>query len=289
MDTNDISKIKELLDTAQHVLIATHEHPTFESVGSALSLSLGLVSLGKKVTVVCPDPMTVALSSFIGVNKVVQAISNKNFIISLDYVEGSIEKVSYNIEGDKFNLVIEPKTGSQSLFNEKNVHYSSGGLAAGMIITLGAAGFETLGKVYEENRDVFARKAVVVIDHNPANKQYGRLNIVRPASSCSEIVAQLIKTAGWPLNGDMASNLYDGVVSGSRNFSSPQVNASTFEAAAWLLRSGARKSPPAFTRSEELPTAEFAGLREEEKQLPPDWLKPKIFKGSGGMSGGGLL
>ena len=68
--TADITKVKDLLDKASSVVIATHEHPNFDSIGSALTLSIGLASLGKKVTVVCPDAMTVELSSFIGVQKI---------------------------------------------------------------------------------------------------------------------------------------------------------------------------------------------------------------------------
>jgi len=132
--TADITKVKELLDRATTVVIATHENPTFDSIGSALTLSIGLASLGKKVTVVCPDAMTVELSSFIGVQKVAKEIANKNFVISLDYVDGSIDKVSYNIEGNKFNLVIEPRPGFEG-FAEDKVHYTHGGASADLIFT----------------------------------------------------------------------------------------------------------------------------------------------------------
>ena len=112
MDTvQEFTKSRELIEKSQDILIVTHEHPTADSIGSSLSLMLGLISLGKKVTVVCPDQVTVELSNFIGVNKIVSDVSKQNFTISLDYVEGSIEKVSYNIEGEKFNLVIEPRPG----------------------------------------------------------------------------------------------------------------------------------------------------------------------------------
>ena len=79
----DITKVKELLDKAHNVLIVTHENPTDDSMGSTLALYLGLTSLGKKVTVACPDPMTVALSNYVGANKVVSELSKKNFVIRI--------------------------------------------------------------------------------------------------------------------------------------------------------------------------------------------------------------
>jgi nanoRNase/pAp phosphatase (c-di-AMP/oligoRNAs hydrolase) len=74
---NEINKIKDIVSSAKDVLIVTHERPTADSIGAALSLYLGLTSMGKKVTIACPDPITVELSSFIGVNKVATEIGKK--------------------------------------------------------------------------------------------------------------------------------------------------------------------------------------------------------------------
>jgi nanoRNase/pAp phosphatase (c-di-AMP/oligoRNAs hydrolase) len=286
--TVEVNAIKDLITPLvnEDVVILVSETATRDMMAAALGLSLSLILQNKKVKVAYPKQPTVAWSHLIGINKVIQAISNKNFIITLDYIEGSIEKVSYNIEGNKFNLVIEPKTDATELFNEKNVHYNYGGVNAGVIITIGAGSLESLGKFYVDNKELFNQKPVVVIDHTVGNKQYGKINLVRPASSCSELVTELIKRAQLPINSDIATNLYDGLLAGSRNFSSPVVNADTFESAAFLLKNGGRKpaSPFMLRSPEELPRGEF-GLGEDlEPQLPPDWLKPKIFRGGGGSS-----
>src|SRR3990167_6857450 len=152
--TNDIGHIKELLEGVANILIVTHEQPSFDSIGSALALSQGLTAIGKKVTVACPDPMTVALSHFIGVNKIVSEIGKKNFIISLDYVDGSIEKVSYNIEGNKFNLVIEPRAGFEPYTADK-AHYSYTGTNADLIIAVDTIHLGGLKHLYEDNKELF--------------------------------------------------------------------------------------------------------------------------------------
>lgn len=226
------------------------------------------------MTIACPRPPIVGWSHLVGVNKLIQMLGNKNFVISLDYQEGSIEKVSYNIEGNKFNLVIEPRTGAP-VFNEKKVSYSYSGFSADLIFAVAAPTLESLGKYYNDNKQLFQEKTVVAIDQRPST-QYGKVNIARAASSISEMMVHLLKTGELPINVDIASNLYDGVVAGCRSFTSPSVTADTFEAVAYLLRLGARKSP---SRQEEVPDKELGVTRPEAPQAPPDWLKPKIYTG----------
>lgn len=281
--TADITKVKELLDKATNVVVATHEHPTFDSIGSAVTLSLGLASLGKKVTVVCPDPITVELSSFIGVQKIQKEIANKNFIISLDYTEGSIEKVSYNIEGNKFNLVIEPRLGYDG-FAEDKVHYTHGGASADLIFTVDTIHLGGLKKVYEDNKEVFS-KPVINIDRHPNNAKYGVVNLIdQAASSTAEIVSQLLSHIGVALTPDIATNVLNALFGATNNFQNPNVSVTSFELAAACLKAGGKRFSPksdVVTPSEEVPAGEVAkDPAPKVTETPPDWLKPKIFKSS---------
>jgi hypothetical protein len=270
--------LKETLAAAANIVIVIPENASKDAVAAGLALYLSLQQANKTVKAVYPKQPTVAWSHLIGINKLVPQIGNKNFIISLDYIEGAIEKVSYNIEGDKFNLVIEPRPGAAE-FSEKNVHYRYEGLLADLVITINALTLEDLGKVYTDNKALLDEKPLLNIDSNPNNKQYGKINLVRPAGATSEIVAELIRATQLPINGDIATNLYDGLVGGSRNFMLPIVSAHTFEIAAWLLTQGGRKQPGFGPSPEDLPRRELAGQKPDD-QLPPDWLKPKIYKGS---------
>lgn len=291
--TNDITKIKDLLDKAQDVLVVTHEHPTADSIGSALAVYLGLVGLGKRVTVACPDPVTVGLSSFVGVNKFTQELGKKNFVISLDYVDGSIEKVSYNIEGDKFNLVVEPRTGFEP-FTQDKVHFSNAGTAADVIVSLDTIHLGGLKKLYETEKDLFATKPVINIDHHGSNTNYGAVNLVDTlASSTAEIVAHILSGIGVKLTVDIANNFLNALYGATNNFTNAGVSAAAFEVAAVCSKAGAKKFAP--SASEEAPSVEVArdiGLPMTPKvapvqpaplapsKAPEDWLKPKIFKSS---------
>lgn len=299
----DLPKIKELLDKATDVLIVTHERPTFDSIGSSMALYFGLVSLGKKVTVACPNPVTVELSSFVGVNKITSALGKKNFVISLDYVDGSIEKVSYNIEGDKFNLVIEPRTGFESFTAEK-VHYSHAGTNAGVIIVVDTIDLGGLKKLYEEEKDLYASRPMINVDRHPNNGHFGQVNLIdAAASSTAELVAQLLSGLGVKLTADIATNLLNALYGATNNFLASAVSPGAFEVAAVCVKAGAKRfgtqvseekpvresvqpSPmpsdvsmkPA-QRIVETPIQPFPQSAQAGK-TPDDWLKPKIFKSS---------
>ena len=289
---DQIPQVKELLDKANDILIVTHEHPTYDSVGSALALYLGLESLGKKVSIVAPDSMTVEFSSFIGVNKFAQDLSKKNFIISLDYEDGSIEKVSYNIEGKKFNLVIEPRAGHDG-FSQDKAHYSNGGTTADLIITVDTIHLGGLKKIYEENKELFTSKTVVNIDRHPNNAMYAQINIVDPQSSSTvEVVSQFLSGIGVKLTTDIATNVLNALYGATEAFQL-RVSAQAFELAAACMKAGGKrfwKPTAAVTPSEEVPVVETAKPVVKPPETPagqsplggapPDWLKPKIYKSS---------
>lgn len=313
----ELEKIKELVEKAKDILIVTHERPTADSMGASLALYLGFTSMGKKVTVACPDPMTVELSSFIAVNKVAQEISKKNFIISLDYTEGSIEKVSYNIEGNKFNLVIEPREGYDSFAQDK-VHFSNAGTSADLIITVDTIHLGGLKKLYESEKDLFASKPIINIDRHPNNSNFGQVNIVDPqASSTAEIVYAVMNSLAVSINQDVATNLLNAVYGATNSFSNQNVTVQAFEVAALAMKLGARrfrragqqpqnqqvseempKDEKAITPSKEqstsvaqlnqqeghaeqsVPAATVPEQKKTQETTPPDWLKPKIFKSS---------
>lgn len=301
--TTDIAKLKELIDKSKDILIVTHGTPTMDSIGSVLTMYLGLTGLGKKVTVACPDPATVEFSNFIGVDKLVTKLSKKNFIVSLDYVEGSIDKVSYNIDGDKFNLVIEPRPGFDN-FSSENVRFFRGTGTIDCIIIVDTLHLGALGNIYEEDRELFASKPILNIDTHAQNTRFGQINIVEPISSATiELSAVLLSSLGVKLTVDIATNILNAIYSATDNFTSSKVNPRTHEVAAVCIKAGGKRfaeeekqqgevaqipilqRKPMFTSEE--PKAEPKQEQPIQKspvqgkpQPPEEWLKPKIFKSS---------
>jgi len=236
-----LTKAKEMVGTAKEVVIVTHGNPTMDSMGGSLALMLGLVSMGKKATVVCPDAMTVKLSSFVGVDRVVKDFGKKNFVVSLDYEDGSIEKVSYNIEGKKFNLVVEHRPGFE-LFSADKVQYSYQGVSADLIMSVDTLSLADLGAMYQQQKDIFATKSIINIDLHKDNTNYGALNLVDPgASSTTELVAELLATLGVKLTTDIATNLLNAIYDATNNFQNANVTSMAFEVASVCLKAGAKR------------------------------------------------
>lgn len=294
MDTQqDIAKVRELVEKANSILVVTHGNHTMDTIGSTLAIFAGLSSLGKKVTVASPVPVTVEFSGFYGANKLSTQISKRNFIISLDYTEGSIEKVSYNIDGARFNLVIEPRAGFDT-FSEQNVHYLTGGTAADLVFVVDTIHLGELGPLYETEKEAYAGKPVINIDRHSANTRFGTVNIVDTrASATAELVAMVLSSIGVKLNEDIATNILNALYGATLDFTGPTVSARTFEIAAVCMKGGGKR----FSKTTPLPAEDLPQILKKEPTRPPavsvpvtppqkpeetpeDWLKPKIFKSS---------
>lgn len=288
MNPEDLSQLQTIINSSQSILILTGENPNLDNLGASLTCYLGFSRMGKTSSVACPSLPTVGLSHLVGIDKVQSDLGGQNLIVSFPYAEGSIEKVSYNIEDNQFNLIIQPHTGSPTL-SAQAVKFSQGGANADLIIILGTPDLSNLGALYEKAPDLFSRVPLVVIDCSPENRRYGKINFVSPGfSSTSEIVGLLFEQMGLDLDPDMAHNLLVGIDFATQNFSLPTTSAEAFEVAARCLKAGARRaSANVITREEKKEVKKAAkvfnqvlkrGTQDEE--APPDWLTPKIYKGT---------
>lgn len=80
---------------------------------------------------------------------------------------------------------------------------------------------------------------VFKIDHHIVVDSYGDINVeVESASSCSEIVALMLKEAHVQIPKEAASALYLGIVGDSNRFLYSSTSTKTFEAASYLLEAG---------------------------------------------------
>ncbi|NTU72896.1 hypothetical protein HGB07_01845 [Candidatus Roizmanbacteria bacterium] len=308
---NDGLQIHEVIVKNNSGIIVLPSNPNNDAIAAATALYLGLTKLGKNVSLVCSQPVK---SDLIAADKVKNSLSAEgdNLIISFPYVEGSIDKVDYNISGDTFNLIITPRPGQPKLETNK-VNYSYSGGVIQFIITIDVPNLNSIGHLYTEHQNDFEGKSIINIDRHLINDMYGTVNIVdKTSSSTSELVLQALQDLECEVDKDMASNLLSGIMSATNNYSSYSVNANTFESAAALMRLGAVKKPaqgmpqnkpfnpfkqpivqkpPVNTQrpsmSEDRNTTPIESI-EDDPDIDDDltheeWLKPKIFRGGGGL------
>ncbi len=312
--SNESTRIAQILNEKQSISICLPQNPNLDAVASATALYLTLLHMGKQVGIAAPEEVNPQFA-LIGQDKIQTQLSSEGntLVVSFPYTEGAVDKVTYNIEGDRFNLLISPKEGMHKLDHTKVKYLYSGG-RPDVIITIYTPTLNALGSLYNSQKDKFTGVEIINIDRHFTNNNYGTVNLVdKKAASMSEIMADLMRSLNVKMDKDAATNLYAGIISATNNFTAHAVSGQTFEASAFLLNNGAvRKAMPAtqpmmqpmaqpMTQSVPAPQQPvMAPVQQAEPTHPEDnediiqpgtsekkegatpqsWLKPKIFEGS---------
>jgi len=286
---NDLNQIKDLVNQANSIIIITSTNPDMDCVASSLALYLSLKDSGKKVIIASETDPIVRDSHLVGLDKVVKEIGNTNMVISIDSPQDSIEKVSHNDDGGRFNLVIEPKKDFGPLDKDK-VTISYAGASADLVFVIGGNSLDSAGRILTSEEDLLRNTKVVNISNKNGN--FGVVNMIDTKSSLSELTTAVIKEVGLTLTEDSAGNLLKGIMDYTNNLQSDNMTADTFEALAILYRAGAKRRGDATkpevkeperisTVPNEIPLSKSPRKPVSSSTPPsPDWLKPKIFKGS---------
>ena len=152
MIQNDIFQFRTLINEAQKILIALSSDCDEDEMAGALALYLVLKKNGKQVDVVTSRKTRVEHSYLYAIDKIKNDVTGGNdAIISFPYKEGAVEKVSYNIENDRFNVVIQPR-GEAFNFNSSEVDFHMGRGDFDMLIAIGADDLAGLGQVLKYSK-----------------------------------------------------------------------------------------------------------------------------------------
>src|SRR3989338_5943533 len=242
---NDVSYKRFAALVGKHNLfsICLPQNPTIDSITSACVLYLALTKIGKTVSLACSSDIPKYSVTAVDKIKKTLASGGDSLVISFPYTEGSIYKVTYNIEAENFNLVVIPREGYDKL-DPAQVKYNYSGGKIEAIIVIDSPNLNNLGELYSSNQDQFRGKEIINIDRHLTNGNFGTVNIVeKKLSSTAEIVLRVLSYLDAQLDREMATNLYNGIAAATNNFTSYSVNSDTFEASAYLLKSGAVKKP----------------------------------------------
>lgn len=243
MAVADIARFQKILQDVKSCLLILPQNPSLDSVASGLSLSLALQKNGASTVVSCPSPMIVEFNRLVGVEKVREDLGENNLVITFDgYPAEGIERVTCGIEGDTFTLVALPKPGNKAP-REEQVRLSYSGTLSDFVVVVGANFPEGLGK-FAKQRGIFEGENLAVLSNSPLSGWARAIELIDASGSCiSEVAYDVIEQSGLPLDADIATNLYLGIESGTRNFTRQTVSANTFAKVSNLLRHGAQRAP----------------------------------------------
>ncbi len=239
-NTQSATDVAQTMEKVNTGIIVIPANPSIDAIASATALYIGLSQIGKSSSMVCATPIQ---SDFTGAEKIQQNLSTPgdSLVISFPYEDGNVDRIDWNIERETFNVIIVPRAGFPKI-DSGNVQFSYAGGKTEFICILDAPNLNTLGNVYVANQEEFKGKLIINVDRHMVNSAYGTVNYIdKTASSTSELTMRILQELGCEIDKEIATNLYNGIVAATGNFSSPNVGAHTFQIAATLLQAGAQK------------------------------------------------
>jgi nanoRNase/pAp phosphatase (c-di-AMP/oligoRNAs hydrolase) len=230
--TNAASQIHELIGQARKVLLITTGQ-NGDHVAATLALANTIESAERQILFATPNQIDERLLALPGADRLNQGLAPTSLVISLDYKPGSISKVSYAAEGNKFNFVITPSNGT--IFSPDNVTYSYTNAGYDLIITVGVADLSLLSGLYESERRSFGQLPLINIDNSQNNSQFGKINAINTnALTVSEVVTQVVTSSRLTLTPVAGQLLMTGLREGTNDFTHTTPNV--FETAAEISR-----------------------------------------------------
>ncbi|MCD5383013.1 DHHA1 domain-containing protein, partial [Candidatus Gracilibacteria bacterium] len=240
----DFQTAKNLIMSKEKILLLTHQKIDVDGLASILAFGTFLENLGKEVKIISTNEIPDSFE-FLPFTKKVQISKNatKDFVISLKLNGASIEKLKYNTEGDKLNIVISPKNGEIS---QEGISFAKGIGKFDLIICADTASLENLGDLYFENTNLFFETPIINIDHHVTNGGFGQINLVDITSaSATMIIFDLIKifSENWKeiIDEDLATLLMAGLITDTGSFQYNNTSPKALEYAADLMDLGARQ------------------------------------------------
>lgn len=231
----------ELLKPAQHPLILLPSLPGRDAMASGIALSLFLTALGKRPTLAAEhiDERRADLAFLVWPETVLPTISGaRDFVLSFNTEHNAILDVRTERFEKELRIHLTPEHGT---IDPRDFSFILAKYKFDVVITIDAPDKESLGKLYEQNPDIFYEVPIINIDRHGSNEQYGQLNLIDvTASSASEIVAHYIETVGQEfIDTAVAEALLTGIMSATDSFQRKNTTPKTLQLASALMGHGA--------------------------------------------------
>jgi hypothetical protein len=233
--------LNSLFSENSEIGIILPERHTMDVISAGLALYLSLKASGKDVQIVSKTTPLVEHSNLFGIDKISKSFDGKirKLTIAVPYVEGEIEKVSYDKDETNKKLLVNFISEEHGItFNESEVEYIRKGTVPSLIITLGISGQNELSGFIDNKTGV----KMVAISNNQLKDHNADVVYADTAfSSISEVVGKIMTMHGLVIDPDIAQNLLDGVVSATNNYTSDRTSSAAFEVTGVAMRAGAKR------------------------------------------------
>jgi nanoRNase/pAp phosphatase (c-di-AMP/oligoRNAs hydrolase) len=230
----------ELIKQAENIVIVTGREPSNDQLSAAIAMQRVLNKLHKQASVVITDklPKSAELYDTQFISKEIQGV--RDFIISVDMHDVVVDKLKYNVEGERLDVTVTPLNGN---FTAKDVSFEHGPFKFDLVIALGVPQILKLDRIVEQNPTIFDGLHLINIDYHRINENYGSVNYTdQNASSVCEMLVSLFESLEQGIiDESIATALYTGITSATHNFTIPDTTAKSMTVAAQMLAAGAKQ------------------------------------------------
>jgi nanoRNase/pAp phosphatase (c-di-AMP/oligoRNAs hydrolase) len=237
-----LSPLQQAIDVLQknnRLLIILPENLNGDALGCALALNEAFKNSGKKIDIVCtgeiPEKLKFLIDQEIIKNKLTPW---RDFIISIDTSVNKISRLRYENNSGILKIFL---TTPQKV-EEKDVKLESGQFFYDLIIAIDAPDLESLGRVFEENTELFFNTPILNIDHKASNEYFGEVNFVEPtAASCSQIINSLFEGMKISPTEKISTALLCGLIIKTQSFQNSKTTPQALGLASFLINQGANQ------------------------------------------------
>jgi len=240
MALEPVQQLEEILKKSKNILILLPQSPSYDTVSAGWSFYFFLKKTGAEPTIAFSDPFkSKDRFNFLPRPKnISDTISGaRDFIISFNTLRNKISNARVVEKKDELRIYITPEQGS---IDPRDFSFIPAKFKFDLVIVIGSPDKESLGKIYEENPDIFYEVPVVNIDCRNSNDNFGQINIVDiTASSTCEILAEIFERINPSLlDEDIANCLLTGIISATGSFQKKNTTPKALQLSARLMDKG---------------------------------------------------
>jgi phosphoesterase RecJ-like protein len=244
LSTSEISAATRAIEEHQRLLVVCHANVDPDALSGALACYELFRSLGKDVTVICPETPPESLKFLPGFERLEGALTEaQNFVITVNLDQGvEVDKLRYTVEDRKVNIIVVPKRGR---IRPNQISLGEGEQRYDLIVIVDTADLPLLGSLYLDHVDLFSEVPVLNIDHHVSNTRFGQIALLdTTAASVTEVLYHWfthVPSFREKITPDLATLLLTGLITDTRSFQNPNTTPRSLEVAAELLDLGARQ------------------------------------------------
>lgn len=247
------------INQAKDILVLAGGDKSVDTQAAALYLQNLLSSLGKKAQIVVRGELAESLREH--ADKISRKIEPAKLVVSFNWHKNAVDKVSYDLKGDRFNFIVAPRSKK---INPEEVKIFNQGQEPDLVVTVGVP---SLSSLQNDEKEFIKTKTIINIDNQSQNQLFGRLNFVNEnADSICALLAKLTEKNNLIPSADAADFLLLGIREATNNFSAVN-DPATFEAAAFCAKVKKGQTIQPEQKQYKVKT-----------QIPNEWLTPKVFR-----------